>query len=1383
LKTARHTGLCICLLFVASLAAAPADRDDQDDALEPGLVAVYRSLSAEGAATLTCIDAKPAFMLGDSSPHPRLPPGPFEVTWAGTLDQTTADAIRFGAFMGGSVTVTLNGITVLEGHGDSAASWVEAPARHWPIGRYPLHIVYRSSPGAPARFQLWWEGTLFAREPVPAWRLKHSMAGLPQALAKDELAGRGRRAAGQLGCARCHASAFPAVDDPPPGPRLTDLGRRFSRAWLLEWLAEPAQVRADARMPAVFSADRQGFVERWLVTEHLAAATNTHKDLPSAPEGKEPVGRKAFLSLGCVACHPIPDKLHADKPLPGQHPLDGLADRMPAADLAAHIEEPHKRYPDGRMPRIPVPPQTARDIAVFLLAQSAPAHQPVLVEAPSRPEIEAVAKRLGVAGAAAAGQALIREKRCAHCHPGLEVTKPEAIPIRNAPAAGCLSGTAGPRFSLAPPVRSALTAYLAVSAQERHPSPFETRRQMLSRAGCLQCHSRDAETLAPLEVIGSRITDKDLSQVAGQRTPKLTNVLAKYQRSYVLKAIRDGVQGTRAAGFTYRMPAFGDHAEPILQALAEGDGDLVTDIEPPITRIADPELPAQGPNLVGSAGYSCVSCHTWKGKNLSAPEPGAAGPELTTVTTRIRRDYFDRWLEDPSRVQPRTPMPRIFHKGQLALLTTVLGGDPQRQKDALWSYLALGVQAPEPVALPATPFPPPAAGAPPLVAQIPIHMPDRSIVESLLVLFGSHDAFVYDVGSASFRQHLTSARLLRVPKGRRSFALEGTPAGPVFSSAPYLQLAGLEGGENPSALTFVGYDHLRDGVRIRTRAGFKAGMVEIAETLRLDPSGTRQLLRELRFAGVPANRAMAVRTHSADPAAVRVRNVEGVTSTTVNGDGVVVRFVPDASARAAATIVYPLPPAAAPAPLKEIVPAAGGPTVFPGTIAGASEQPGYRAVAYPRFKTIYGQDLVMPGALAVDPRSGRLYIASMKMGEVFVLNDPHGDAKDARFDNYGAGLFQDAYGMTHDGEALYLLHRRNLTRIRDLDGDGVADTFDRVAALHHTATENVDNTYGLLRDAQGRFIFTYAVNTPQKQPGWGSVLRLTPGEPVRLEELAFGLRRAYGWCLGPANEIFFTDNQGEWVATNRLCHVDYGKTFGYPNPGQEHHRRKPAGKTAVWIPYGWALSTNGLVYDTTGGKFGPFAGQFFTAGWTDRGGIIRIQVEQVNGVYQGACFPFWGPGMLGPLVLAFDLKGRLFVGSITEGSCGAHPDRGGLFRIDFTGQTPFEIQSIHARTHGFRVVFTAPADPRTAREPASYSLEHYRYIHTAEYGSPELDRTRLAVTDIQLSADGRTAELTTAPLVKDRVYMIHADGVRSMKGEALVHPVGAYTLNEIPAGE
>jgi len=159
------------------------------------------------------------------------------------------------------------------------------------------------------------------------------------------------------------------------------------------------------------------------------------------------------------------------------------------------------------------------------------------------------------------------------------------------------------------------------------------------------------------------------------------------------------------------------------------------------------------------------------------------------------------------------------------------------------------------------------------------------------------------------------------------------------------------------------------------------------------------------------------------------------------------------------------------------------------------------------------------------------------------------------------------------------------------------------------------------------------------------------------------------------------------------------------------------------------------------------------------------------------CFPFWGKGLLGPLTMAFDPKGRMWVGSITEPGWMAQPDRGGVFRLDFTGETPFEMKEIKALPRGFRVVFTRPA---AAADAAAFMVEHYRYEYTGSYGSPELDRVRVAVESVTFAADGMSADLALPPLVADRVYMIAARGVKSPKGEPLVQPVGAYTLNEIP---
>jgi len=1343
--------------------------DVEPDQLRPGLSAEYRSL-VDPEARLTRIDPKPAFYLGHSSPHPRLPAGPLEVVWTGLLWLKDPGPLTFDAWISGEVSVEIDGVTVLKGKGETDTFRLTGGNKlDRPRGLYSIAIRYRSLSGIPARLQIGWEGPTFAREPLPAWHLKHLAVELPAAVRQEVRADRGRETAGRFGCARCHSSAFPGVTDPPPGPVLTDLGQRMQRPWLLRWLENPAAIHFDTPMPALFTADRTGFVERWLVAEYLLEP-EANRPPPETPvPGNHRTGRQAFISLGCIACHPLPDQRPEEQSGPRRLPLRGLGDRMSSAALAAFVTNPHARYPDGRMPRLPVTPEMARHIAAFLLLWSGPTKEPSSTQAPSKEERDNVLRRLRVRNQSSAGAALLREKGCVVCHPGLDAVRPLDIPIAKEDAGrGCLSGKGLPRFALDAETIGDLEAYRRVAARETHSSPFAGRQRLLRQAGCLRCHQRDSDRPPPLEEAASTLGGSYLQLLPFQRTPRLNDPLQKYTRSYLNQAIREGVSGLRPERYSYQMPAFGAAADTLVQALAEGDGELPAGPDPLLLPAKDPTLgPLVGPQLAGFQGYGCVSCHLWQGQQLSQPDPGAIGPELTRVAGRIRRDWFDRFLENPARSHPNSPMPAVFVRGKPALLNTVLDGDPTRQKEALWSYFALGNKAPSPKPPPPLAVAAPPVDGPPLVAQIPIRFPDGTLLESIAILDGSNNLLLYDVGTGTLHSILVGARIQREVQGRlRRYLADGTLLTPGFAAAPALQMLGAEPPEAVQAIAFQGYDLLADGVRIRSRADFPSGAVELAETLRLARQGKKQaLIREIRMAGIPKGRSIEIQGRIPDALKAEAG---GKALTRVHRTP----LTPGQGGTAAVVLHYELPAAIAISGVER--------PLFPdpAPIEGSLQRPGYQAIAYPRPKTAGGEDLLMPSALASHPRDGRLFVASMKMGEIFILRDPTGDGREARFENYTRGLFQEAYSLLAEEDALYVLHRRNLTRILDTDRDGLADRFDRVAALPHGVADTYDYGYGLVRDRRGAFVYSFAPYANTHLPGSGGALRLMPAQPPK--EIAFGFRNPFGWCSGPEGEVFFTDNQGEWVATNKLCHLEEGRFYGFPNPAQKQHVTRPTGKAAVWVPYDWARSLNGVAYDNSGGKFGPFAGQLFLAELMFGGAIIRAQLEKVNGVYQGACFPFWGKGLLGPLCLTFDPKGRLWVGSITEPGWMAQPDRGALYRIDYTGTLPFEIQSIHVRPRGFRLVFTNPVAPEQARNLASYQIEHFRYEYTGAYGSPELDRTRVNIERVEVAPDGRAVEVTTGPLRKNRVYLITPRGVRSAKGEALVHPTGAYTLHEIP---
>jgi hypothetical protein len=201
-------------------------------------------------------------------------------------------------------------------------------------------------------------------------------------------------------------------------------------------------------------------------------------------------------------------------------------------------------------------------------------------------------------------------------------------------------------------------------------------------------------------------------------------------------------------------------------------------------------------------------------------------------------------------------------------------------------------------------------------------------------------------------------------------------------------------------------------------------------------------------------------------------------------------------------------------------------------------------------------------------------------------------------------------------------------------------------------------------------------------------------------------------------------------------------------------------------------------WDTTTGKFGPFAGQCFVGDQT-RSMVMRVALEKVNGVYQGACFPFRGGLQCGVNRIAFGPDGAMYVGQTNRGwgSVGGKPY--GLQRIAFAGGVPFEIHHVALTADGFDLVFTKPVDRKAAAVVANYAAKSFTYVYFSTYGCPETDTRAEKVRSAKVSADGKTVSLAVPGLRKGRVYDLRLTGVKSAAGDELLHPEAYYTLNEL----
>ena len=177
---------------------------------------------------------------------------------------------------------------------------------------------------------------------------------------------------------------------------------------------------------------------------------------------------------------------------------------------------------------------------------------------------------------------------------------------------------------------------------------------------------------------------------------------------------------------------------------------------------------------------------------------------------------------------------------------------------------------------------------------------------------------------------------------------------------------------------------------------------------------------------------------------------------------------------------------------------------------------------------------------------------------------------------------------------------------------------------------------------------------------------------------------------------------------------------------------------------------------------------------------MRIFLEKVNGVYQGAAFPFREGFSSGVLRMVWGKDGSMFVGMTSRGWGSTGPEPYGLQRLEWTGLMPFEVKTVEARPDGFELTFTKPLNPEIASELSSYHVTGLTYKYHSTYGSPITNREAAPVRGVRVSEDGLKARIVVDGLRKGYIHELKMTSLRSSAGEPPLHDVAYYTLNETP---
>lgn len=447
------------------------------------------------------------------------------------------------------------------------------------------------------------------------------------------------------------------------------------------------------------------------------------------------------------------------------------------------------------------------------------------------------------------------------------------------------------------------------------------------------------------------------------------------------------------------------------------------------------------------------------------------------------------------------------------------------------------------------------------------------------------------------------------------------------------------------------------------------------------------------------------------------------------------------------------------------------------------------------------------GGIAVMP-DGRI-AASTRRGEIWIIQNAYGNGQ-PHFSRFASGL-HEVLGLAYKDGAFYCTQRGELTKIEDKNGDGIADSFTPITLFQLSGNYH-EYAYGPVFDKNGDMYVTLNV----AWVGYGDGLGKWHGWLIKVkpngiqEPIATGLRSPAGFMVNSNNDVFYAENQGDWVGSGRVTHLEKGDFAG--NAGGLNWTKEPESPLkltkadlkqvdngqpmydaaqkikelklpAVWFPHTiMGISTADIIEDETNGAFGPFGGQYFVA---DQGHskIMRMSLEKINGKYQGACYPFFEGFASGLVRLRWGLDGSIFGGMTSRGWASTGKAEYALQRLVWNGETPFEMKNIHALPDGFEVEFTLPVNLAKLKEVKNFTVNSFTYMYHHHYGSPIINNRPRKIVAMAPSADGKKVKLILDSLIPGYIHEIRTANLESANQKSLLHDFAYYTLNNIPAGE
>ena len=480
-------------------------------------------------------------------------------------------------------------------------------------------------------------------------------------------------------------------------------------------------------------------------------------------------------------------------------------------------------------------------------------------------------------------------------------------------------------------------------------------------------------------------------------------------------------------------------------------------------------------------------------------------------------------------------------------------------------------------------------------------------------------------------------------------------------------------------------------------------------------------------------------------------------------------------------------------------------------IPASAELPeGYRIESYLPPRDNYGREQLFEALGLAVADDGTIVVATRTAGIWRIVKGEWQLFAEGVFDSLGV-IIEDKKGLQ-----LVVGQKAELTRITDTNRDGRADTFETLFDAHsyhgnyhaymHGPARGVDGAYYITLNLSHTDEAVYKADgmymgTTGGLSGWA--IRVTPEGKYDL--WANGLRSPAGIAKAPDGRLWYSDNQGEFVATSKIFVLKKDAFYGHPSslvdlPGMTPDSpeiawekvRDKREKAVVLLPQNRVANSPGHpVWDTTDGRFGPFTGHMFIGDQT-QSNLLRVITETVDGVEQGVVIPFatgLESGVMRPVFLA---DGSLLLGQTGRGWQAKGGHVASLQRIVRSSKAlPASIFKVSARTNGFEITFTKPVltVPDSASLLKQLKVSSWVYRDAPDYGSEVMDERQESIAGLTWSDDktslvvqlASTKQPEVHPQQTARVYHFALNAAALYGAEASHSLEAYYTLYHFPA--